>query len=82
MYAGFRNVMYLPELQRCLVQSPEMLMRVPMKYSEQDSFTFLAEEQTSAALESCGFGRTAAAASKGAVLNRTVSFVHIHAPIV
>ena len=72
VFAGFRNVWYLPELQQCLMQPPEMLIRFPMQYSaDQDSFTQLAEEQTSALLESWGFTRTPAAASKGAVLSRT-----------
>lgn len=74
--AGFKNVVYLPELQQCLVQFPEMLMRLPMRYSlEKDRFTYLATEQASAVLESWGFGTTAAAASKGAVLKRTLSLV-------
>ena len=42
-----------------------MHIRRPMNYSpEQDSFDDLAEEQTSALLESSGFARTAAAASE------------------
>lgn len=44
-----------------------MRMRHPLKYlPEQDTFEGLAEEDTSALLESWGFARTAAAASKSA----------------
>lgn len=67
--AGVRHVVYLPELQQCVVQSSLMPIRRPMQYSpEQGSFQDLAEDQTSALLESWGFARTAAAASKSAVL--------------
>lgn len=67
-FAGFNYVLYLPETQECVIE-PKMHTRRAMQYSpEQDSFEYLAEEQTSALLESWGFARTTAAASECALL--------------
>ena len=67
--AGLRCVLYLPEMQECIVHwaahSLRTHIRRPTQYSpEQQSFEDLADEQTSALLESWGFARTAAAASE------------------
>lgn len=65
--AGFKYVVFLPETQTYIEQTPRVLMRRPLKYlPEQNTFEELAEEETSALLESWGFARTAAAASESA----------------
>ena len=64
MFAGFEYVLYVPETQQCVIQL-KVHTRRPVQYSpEQDSFEYLAEEQTSALLESWGFAKTLAAASE------------------
>lgn len=58
---------YLPETQTCFELAPRMRIRHPLKHlPEQDTFEDVAEEETSVLLESWGFARTAAAASKSA----------------
>lgn len=65
--AGFKYVVYLPETQAYIEQTPRVLMRRSMKYlPEQDTFEDLAEAETFTLLEPWGFARTTAAASKPA----------------